>query len=118
MASVEELVHTNLLEVFGERDPERRRAAVERTYAPDVVFADPEETVVGWDALHAKAQRLLDDAPGFVFGVGGPVSVVQDLGYLAWTFGPAGQEPVVRGADVVLVEDGLIRKVWTMLATG
>jgi hypothetical protein len=118
VATVEELLRSNLLEVFGERDAARRSAAIERTYAPDVRFADPEGTVVGRAALDAKAQRLLDDAPGFVFSPTGPVSVVQEMGYLAWGFGPAGQEPVVRGADVALVEDGLITAVWTMLLTG
>jgi len=117
VATVEELMRSNLLEVFGERDAARRAAAIERTYVPDVTFADPEGTVVGRAALDAKAQRLLDDSPGFVFSPGGPVSVVQDLGHLAWGFGPAGQEPVVRGADVALVRDGLITAVYTMLLT-
>ncbi|NAZ76665.1 nuclear transport factor 2 family protein [Kineococcus sp. T13] len=108
-------MHANLLEVFAERDPERRRAAIERTYVPEVTFADPEETVVGRQALDEKAQRLLDESPGFVFSPGGPVQVVQDLGYLAWRFGPEGGEPVVRGADVALVEGGLITAVYTML---
>jgi hypothetical protein len=115
--SVEDLLRANLLDVFGERDPERRRAAVERTYTPDVTFADPEETVVGHQALADKAQRLLDDAPGFVFRPDGPARVVQDLGHLAWAFGPEGQDPVVRGIDVVLVTDGRISRVYTMLTS-
>ena len=113
--TVEELVRANLLQVFGERDPRRRREAIARTYAPDVVFADPDESVVGHQALDEKAQRLLDEAPSFVFSPDGEVQVVQDLGYLAWRFGPEGEAPVVRGVDVVLVVGGLITKVWTML---
>ncbi|ABS03768.1 nuclear transport factor 2 family protein [Kineococcus radiotolerans] len=116
--TVEELMHANLLEVFAERDPERRWAAIERVYVPGVRFADPDETVVGHQALHEKAQRLLDESPGFVFSPGGPVHVVQDLGYLAWQFGPEGQDPVVRGADIAIVEKGLITDVYTMLVPG
>ena len=115
--TIDELMHANLLQVFAERDPDRRRAAIERIYVPDVVFADPEETVVGHQALNDKAQRLLDESPDFVFSPGGPVYVVQDLGYLAWQFGPEGQEPVVRGADIAIVEKGLITDVYTMLMT-
>ncbi|RJK97482.1 nuclear transport factor 2 family protein [Vallicoccus soli] len=115
MADTAELLRANLLDVFGERDPERRRAAIERTYAPDVTFSDPDETVTGHDALGAKAQRILDEAPGFVFAPAGPVLVNHDLGYLAWGFGPAGQPPVVRGADVALVADGAISRIWTFL---
>ncbi|MFL6118346.1 nuclear transport factor 2 family protein [Actinophytocola sp.] len=112
---IESLMKANLHEVFGERDPLRRAAAVERTYTDDVVFADPEKIVVGREALNAKAQRLLDEAPDFVFAEGGPIFVNHDLGFLAWTFGPEGQAPVVRGMDICLVESGLIAKVYTII---
>jgi hypothetical protein len=115
LPSIDELMHANLLEVFGERDPVRRKAAIGRTYAPDVVFSDPEGTVTGHDALDAKAQGLLDSSPGFVFTPGGSAHVVDDLGHLAWEFGPAGGPPVVRGADIALVRDGLIVRLYTLL---
>ncbi|MDL5155039.1 nuclear transport factor 2 family protein [Actinomycetospora termitidis] len=115
MASIEDLMWTNLLEVFGERDPDRRAAAIARTYASDVVFADPEESLTGHEALRAKAQSLLDQAPGFVFAADGAVHVVDDLGHLSWTFGPDGGEPVVRGTDIALVRDGVIARLYTFL---
>ena len=90
MADTADLMRANLLEVFNERDAERRRAAAARTYHPDVQFADPEETVVGRAALDAKAQALLDRAPTFVFSPAGQVRQSADLGYLAWGFGPEG----------------------------
>ena len=117
VATIEDLMHANLFEVFAERDPERRMAAVRRTYAEDVAFSDPDEAVVGHDALSGKAQQILDSAPGFVFSAAGPVRVNHDLGYLPWALGPAGQPPVVRGVDIALVEDGLIAKVYTLLLT-
>lgn len=112
---LETLMNSNLLEVFGERDEKRRAEAIARTYAPDVVFSDPEETVVGRDAVNAKAQKLLDGAPGFVFTASGPVRRAQDLGYLEWSFGPEGQPPVVRGIDIGLVENGVLAKLYTLL---
>ncbi|MEV5717900.1 MarR family winged helix-turn-helix transcriptional regulator [Amycolatopsis mediterranei] len=45
----------------------------------------------------------------------GPVLVNHDLGHLAWELGPEGAPPVVRGIDVALVEDGVIKKLYTML---
>jgi hypothetical protein len=118
VTAVEELMRTNLLGVFNERDAGRRRAAIARTYAPDVVFSDPESTVTGTDALDAKAQGLLEGAPGFEFAPDGPVRVAADLGHLAWGFGPPGQPPVIRGVDVALVADGRIARLWTLLTTG
>jgi hypothetical protein len=113
--SVEELATANLLEVFGERDPGRRRAAIAELYAADVVFADPDEVVTGHAELDRKAQQILDGAPGFVFTPQGPVGVNHDVALLAWVFGPEGQEPVVSGVDVSFVSDGRIARVYTFL---
>ncbi|BCY08160.1 nuclear transport factor 2 family protein [Actinoplanes sp. L3-i22] len=113
--TVEELMRANLLDVFNERDGDRRRAAIGRVYAPGVTFADPDETVTGHEALDAKAQQILDGSPGFVFTTTGPIHVVQDLGYLAWGFGPRGEPPVVRGIDVAHVAGGKITSVYTLL---
>lgn len=117
MATIEQLMQANLLEVFNQRDGEQRRATISRTYSPDVRFSDPDEVVEGHEALDIKAQKLLDGAPGFVFTPAGPVQVNHDLGYLAWNFGPAGQPPVARGVDIALVKDGLIHTVYTLLFT-
>ncbi|MEV4146413.1 nuclear transport factor 2 family protein [Amycolatopsis sp. NPDC049691] len=115
MATVAELMRANLLEVFNERDDERRAKAIAATYAADVEFADPEGVVTGHEDLNAKAKGLLEQSPGFVFAPAGPVLVNHDLGHLAWEFGPEGAPPVVRGIDVALVKDGLITKLYTML---
>jgi hypothetical protein len=111
------LAHRNLLGVFGERDPQARAAAIRETYAEDVTFADPEEVIVGWDEIDRKVQRLLDEAPGFVFTPVGEVRTVQNLTLLSWQLGPAGEPPVVRGTDISIVEDGRIKHLYTMLDT-
>ncbi len=113
--AIADLMRTQLFEVFNERDPQRRRAVIDRLYDPAVVFSDPEETVTGVDALDAKAQGLLDQAPGFVFAADGPVLVSDDLGHAAWRFGPEGGEPVVRGIDMAQVKDGRIVRLYTVL---
>ncbi|KQX05762.1 MULTISPECIES: nuclear transport factor 2 family protein [unclassified Leifsonia] len=112
---VEKLMHANLLEVFGERDPAKRRDAMARTYTEDVVAADPEGQVGGYDELDAKVQEILDGAPGFVFRAEGSVYTAGDLHYLGWALGPEGAEPIARGADAVFVRDGRISHVYTFL---
>ncbi|THG30228.1 nuclear transport factor 2 family protein [Naasia lichenicola] len=108
-------MHANLLGVFGERDPARRAEVIARTYADDVVFADPESVVVGHAAIRDKAQSLIDQSPDFVFTAAGPVLESQDLGYLTWNLGPAGAPPVVKGVDIALVRDGVIAKLYTLI---
>jgi hypothetical protein len=44
----------NLLEVFGERDGERRRAAMATVLSADVLFQDLEGAVRGHDEVDAK----------------------------------------------------------------
>jgi hypothetical protein len=115
-ATVAELLQQNLLGVFDERDPARRAAAIRATYTEEVVFHDPEGTVTGHAALDAKAAALLAGAPGFVFAPRGPVyESAGTLGALAWQFGPPDGEPVARGMDVLLVRDGLVHTVHTVL---
>jgi len=116
MSTIPELMHRNLLGVFGERDPQRRAAAIAATYAEDVVFTDPEGTVTGREALDAKAQALLDGAPGFVFAPHGEIRESGGtLGLLAWRFGPQDGEPVVTGTDIALVRAGRIHTLHTLL---
>ena len=117
MPEAEELLHSNLHEVFSERDPQRRWAAIERTYTEDVRFVDPDGEFVGWQALNDQAQKLLDGPlAGFVFEEDGPRYVGTDTAALAWRVGPPGGEPVVRGIDIVTIRDGRLSVVRTLIA--
>jgi hypothetical protein len=42
-----QLLHSNLFDVFSERDADRQRAAIGRTYTDDVKFIDPTENSSG-----------------------------------------------------------------------
>lgn len=106
-----------VLEVFGERDPGKRRQAIRENFTEDVTFADTEEVVSGWDDLDRKVQRLLDQAPTFVFARVGEVRVVQNLTVLSWQLGPASAPPVLRGTDICFIEDGRISRLYTVLDT-
>ena len=61
------LLERNLLEVFGQRDSARRAVVIAEIYTADCTFFESEERIVGRDALNAKIERILQDAPGFVF---------------------------------------------------
>ena len=115
MSATVDLLDANLHKVFGNRDVESRSAAIRQVYAADVAFTDPDETVVGWDALEAKAAGLIDATPeSFVFAEEGPRYVDGNFGVLAWSFGPAGS-PVARGIDLITVVDGRISQLRTVL---
>jgi len=101
---------------FSERDPERRWAAIGRTYTEDVTFIDPDGEFVGWQALSDRAQELLDQASaGDVFEEDGPAYVGTGAAALAWRFGPPGK-PVARGVDFLAIRDGRVSAVRTLIA--
>src|ERR1700761_3389686 len=96
------LMHSNLLEIFGQRDAARRKEAMHRTYSEDIALTDPEGTVHGYDAIDQQAQSILDKAPNeFVLAPDGPLYVLGDASAaLPWAFGPVGGPAVARGVDV------------------
>jgi len=117
MPDARALLYANLHEVFSERDPDARRAAIERTYAEDVKFIDPEGEVVGRQALNNRAQELLDGAPAdYVLEEDGPRYVGTDTAALAWRLGPP-SSPVARGIDILTVGDGRVIVLRTLLVS-
>jgi hypothetical protein len=50
-------MHTNLIEIFGQHDGTRRRAAMRRAYAENIAFTDPDGTVCGYDAIDEQVRR-------------------------------------------------------------
>ena len=105
----------HLFAVFSERDPERRIRAIVANYTEDVIWSSPEVTTKGHEELNAGAQKLIDRTPAFVFTAAGPVHVLRDLGYLAFTYGVSQQPPASLGYDVAQVRDGRIAVLYTLL---
>ncbi len=114
-STVADLMRRNLLDVFNEPDPERRGAAITRTYAEDVVWHEPDRVVRGREALARRATELRVQTPDWVFRPDGPVSVNDDLGHLGFEYGPVGQPPVVSGMDIAHCKDGVITELYTIV---
>ena len=114
---IEQLMESNLLRVFNERDFDRRMVAIDDTYAPQVRWTDDEGVTVGQDALNAKAQALLDgQMAGLSFVKAGPVYQTRGFGYLAWNVvAPRSDEPIVSGFDVALIDDERITDLFTVI---
>ena len=111
MPEATELLRINLHEVTSERDPERRRAAIDRAYVEDLKFLDSEAEVEGRQAFSDRIQKILDDAPAdFVLEEDGPAYVGPDTAAQPWRFGPPGN-PVIRGMDVLTLRDGRVSAV-------
>ena len=109
------LLRRNLAEVFGENDPERRRAAISEIYAEDAVVHASPGTIVGHDALDKFAGDLRSMHPHYVYTPSGEPQVLHDSARLAWGSGPAGEPPRYTGEDFILVRNGKIASLYIYL---
>jgi hypothetical protein len=115
-ATIAELMHANLLEVFNERDAARRRSTIEDIYAGDIRWTDDDGVTAGHDALDAKAAELQAKLGDLQFVTAGPVHQTLGLGYLAFQLvRPGSSAPVGSGFDVAIVREGVIVELYTVL---
>jgi hypothetical protein len=116
MPDANELLRINH-EVTSERNPEKRRAAIERAYVEDLKFIDPAGELDGRQAFSDRVQKILDDASAdFVLELDGPAYVGPDTAAQPWRFGPPGN-PVIRGMDVLTLRNGRVSVVRGLLAS-
>lgn len=110
-----ELLHRNLQEVFGEGDPQRRRAAIDELWTEDAVLSVPPGVFTGRDALDTFAGDLRATHPHYVYTPIGEPQVLHDSGIIAWTSGAKGEPPEYTGLDVIVVRDGRIAALYVFL---
>ncbi|GGU43692.1 nuclear transport factor 2 family protein [Nocardioides albus] len=81
-------------------------------WSDDCVYVDPLADVHGRDAVRATIQAVRTQFPGFVFTSVGEVDAHHQQARFQWGLGPAGEEPVIVGFDVVVLDaDQRIRDV-------
>src|SRR2546429_4348010 len=92
--SISTLLTRNLHDVFGENDPERRRAAIDDIFTEDGVFYDPSKGVYrGRDEIDRVAGAIRATHPDFRYQ---PIAGPEELGNGGR--GPVGSGPVGGGA--------------------
>src|SRR5580698_362440 len=112
---IENLLVRNLHEVFGERDPERRTAAIEAIFDQNCLFSDPRGQHMGHRGLEDAVIALQEQFPDHIFSKIGSVDALQDCGRLAWAFGPSHDPHRITGLDVAVVNAGRISALYTFL---
>lgn len=112
---IDELLHRNLQEVFGEGDAPRRRASIKELYTDDCVVYTPLGAIVGRDALDKFAGDLRATHPHFVYTPHSKPQALHNAGRLAWGSGPRGESPDYTGWDVIIVRDEKIAALYVFL---
>jgi SnoaL-like domain len=107
--NISTLLTRNLLEVFGENDPARRRAAIDEIFTGDCVFYDPTRGVHrGRDEIDRVAGAIKATHPDFRYQ---PISQPEELGdggRLQWVSGRPGEAPAYAGTDFIIAQHGRI----------
>jgi hypothetical protein len=113
--NIETLLVRNLYEIFDERDPARRKTAIEAIFDRDCQFSDPRGRHVGHRGLEDAVVALQGQFPDHVFSQIGDVDALQDSGRLAWAFGPPHEPRRITGLDVAVVNAKRISALYTFL---
>jgi hypothetical protein len=107
--SISTLLTRNLHDVFGENDPERRRAAIGEIFTEDCVFYDPSRDVYrGRDEIDRVAGAIRATHPDFRYQ---PIAKPEELGNggrVQWVSGRPGEAPAYAGTDFIVARDGRI----------
>jgi hypothetical protein len=77
--SISTLRTRNLHDVFGEKDPARRRAAIDGIFTEDRVFYEPTGVHRGRDEIDRVASAIKATHPDFQYQ---PIAGPEELGYL------------------------------------
>ncbi|WP_377612022.1 MULTISPECIES: nuclear transport factor 2 family protein [Olivibacter] len=103
------IMEENLDQVWNEKDPAARLKAIEKIYSESAILHHVEDQVTGFDAINESVSTTQKVLPSnFVFTKQSPVIINNGIGRLVWGVGPAGQQPVATGMDIVQFHDGKI----------
>ena len=107
--SISTLLTRNLHEVFGENDPERRRAAIDEIFTEDCVFYDPTRGVYrGRDEIDRVAGAIKATHPDFRYQPIGEPEESGNGGRIQWVSGRPSEAPAYAGTDFIIARDGRI----------
>lgn len=115
-ADLDVLMQANIVRVFNERDPDRRRVALGELYAEDATLYDPETVATGREAISGAVDTLLRSLPpDFVFTATGHAVGHNGAARLFWRAGPPDGPVAVTGTDVAHIEDGRIKLLYVFV---
>lgn len=111
--SISTLLTRNLQDVFGENDPQRRRATIDEIYTEDVVFYDPSKGVYrGRDEIDRIAGAIRSTHPDFTYQPSAEPEEVGNGGRVPWVSGRPGDAPAYAGTDFIIARDGRIAAIY------
>jgi hypothetical protein len=104
------------IETWNETDGERRRRLIEDLYTEDGSYTDPLVEAVGWDVIDQTLGAVQQQFAGLEFSLAGDVDGHHDTARFTWHLAaPGAEEPLVIGFDVIVTDNGKVRRVYGFL---
>ena len=111
--SISTLLLGNLIDVFGEKDSVRRRAAIGDIFHEDAVFHDPKGGIFhGREEIDRIAGVIRATHPDFEYQPLSPPEELGDAGRVRWVSGTPGKPPAYAGTDFIVARNGRIASVY------
>jgi hypothetical protein len=110
--SISTLLTRNLLDVFGENDPARRRAAIDEIFTEDCVFYEPRGVYRGRDEIDRVAGAIKATHPDFQYQPIAEPEELGNVGRIRWVSGRPGEAPAYAGTDFIIAREGRIAAVY------
>jgi hypothetical protein len=104
-------IATRYLDVWNERDGERRRALIAALWAEDAAFRDPIVAGDGLAGIDAVIEGIQNRFPDFRFRQIGAADGFGDYVRLSWGLGPDAGDAPIKGTDFGLVQQGRLKDV-------
>ena len=110
--SISTLLTRNLHDVFGEKDPTRRRATIDEIFTEDCVFHEPNGVYQGREEIDRVAGKVKATHPDFRYQLIAEPEELGDGGRVRWVSGRPGEIPDYAGTDFIIARDGRIAAVY------
>jgi len=106
-----ETVAQRYIAVWNETDPERRRALIEESFAPDAHYLDPLMAGRGHAEVDALIAGVQQRFPEFRFALIGKPDGFGDQVRFSWGLGPDGADAPIKGTDFAELHEGRLKSV-------
>lgn len=98
------------LTIWSERDQNIRTANITKVYAADAEIIDPHFVANGHGELNGLIDSLQNKFPNYTFALRQPIEQHHNVARLYWQFGSESKPDAETGLDVIILENGLIKK--------
>jgi hypothetical protein len=100
------------LQIWNQRDPAARRAAVRAVFSEACGYTDPLAAVTGYDGIDRFIAGVQQQFAGVRFALAGAVDAHHDVARFTWHARAEGREdPLAIGFDVVVLDGERIKQV-------